>query len=540
MDSAYFFIRRLSLAVAVSLTALFVSPAGAQKGPLIERIEPTAGPPGSFVQIIGRRFEQGAKVKIDRVDLMLERVTPYRITARIPESATTGRISIDCGSVRVVGPEFRVIEPPSAPKIVRIFPQQGPPGSEVSIVGHNFSPWPAQNLASLGTHPVVVRFASPLELRIVVPETAESGRLRVEVVNAGTAESQAFFTVTAATAISGFEPRVGGPGTRVAITGQGFKRRIEDNRVYLNNQPVKVVSAREDGLIVEIPKRASTGPFLVDVRGAGRSYSKEAFAVQYRPTIVGFTPVEGSSGTSLTIRGTNFGTDPSNVEVHLGAVPVQVVKADKTELVVEVPPGAESGRVSVLAHRVGPAVSEDLFNVLQPLRIDRFNPNSGPAETIVTIEGSGFSSILENNVVRLGARALKVLAAAPTRLQVRVSAGASSVFTVSVRGGGSIRTTDPFVVTVPPRIASFEPQGGGVGSDITVRGSGFGTNASVLRASLGDKQMEVRSVRDDIAVVRVPAAARSGPIRFTVPLQGTSVSETDFRVVSSSETEEKE
>ncbi len=135
-------------------------------------------------------------------------------------------------------------------------------------------------------------------------------------------------------------------------------------------------------------------------------------------------------------------------------------------------------------------------------------------------------------MVKLGKRQLQVVSATPTRLHVLISKGSSSVFTLSVQGGESISTTDPFVVTVPPRIVSFEPEAGLVGSDVTVRGSGFGANAALIKASLGETEMEVRSARDDVVVVRVPAGSRSGPIRLSVPLQGQTVSNKEFQVVS--------
>jgi hypothetical protein len=538
MDSVDFS-RRLLLAVAFVLAAIYVSKVDAQQGPVIERVEPTAGPPGTSVHIFGRRFRGDTRVKIDQTELAVEQRMPHRITARIPEAATTGRIVIETGAMTIVGPEFRVIAPLAVPKISGFSPRQGPPGSEVSIVGRDFSPRLTQNLVLLGKNPVVVTYASPLELRVVIPETAETGRFNVEVINAGKAESRGTYTVTAATAISGFEPHSGAPGTRVAITGQGFKSRINDNRVYLNNRSVRVIRARKDGLIVEIPKQATTGPFLVDVRGAGRAYSKDVFAIQYRPTIVGFSPVEGSAGTPLTIRGTNFGTDPSKVEVKIGDSSLQVLSADRTQLVASLPPDAESGKLSVKSHRVGPALSDDVFKVLEPLRIDNFRPKSGPMGTTVAIQGTGFSSARERNVVKLGKRQLQVISATPTRLHVLISEGPSSVFTVSVQGGESISTTDPFVITVPPRIVSFEPEEGLVGSDITVRGSGFGTNAAFIKASLGETEMEVRLVRDDVVVVRVPSGSQSGPIRLSVPLQGQTVSKKEFRVKSASAADRK-
>jgi hypothetical protein len=535
----YNFPRYRYVTIAVLSSVFFVSNGRAQQGPMIERIEPTAGPVGSSVDIIGRRFNGKVEVKLGKTALEVQQNTAYRITAKITSGATSGPIIVTTDNGSVDGPDFQIIAPLPVPEISGFAPVSGPPGSEVSISGQNFSARLTQNQVLLGKTPVVVRIASPVELRIIVPEGAETGLFSVEVINGGKAESKKPFDVTTATAISDFEPRAGGPGAKITITGQGFKTNVLDNRVYLNNLPLRVLSASEDRLIAEIPKNASSGPLLVDVRYAGRAYSKEMFTVQYVPTIVGFTPFEGSSGTSLTIRGTNFGTDPNNIEVQFGKATAKIIRVEKTGLVVEVPKDAESGKLSVTANQVGPAVSERIFTVLAPLNIDEFSPRSGPAGTVVSIDGAGFSDVINNNIVTLGGRQLNVISATPTKLKVRISPGPSAAFIVTVQGNRTARTADPFLITLPPQIASFEPKQGTIGSDVTIRGRGFSANSAVFKVSLGGQDMEVLSVKDDIAVVRVTSGSQTGPIRVSVPIQGSSVSEDEFQVVNPQISEKK-
>lgn len=519
---------------AIALAASgWSSPASAQKEPIIQQVEPTSGPPGTRVDITGRRFRGDIEVRLGETLLPVERSLPNRITVRIPEGASTGRIKVKTRNGSTSGIEFRVDEPLPGPEITGFEPGKGPPGTQVTIRGRNFDARLTRNVVMIGENPVVVRYAAPVELQIIVPESARTGRFSVEVASAGVASSKEEFEVTEATRVFDFQPRRGGPGTEVTISGSGFSPQAAHNRVYLNNERVKILSAGESKLVVEIPKKASSGPLLVDVRGAGRSDTKqESFTVQYPPTVVGFSPPAAPPGAVVTLRGTNFGRDPTAVDVRLGELPLKVREANDIRLQVVIGEGAVSGRFSVTVNGVGPATSKGVFDVLAPLRIESIRPRSGPAGSRVTIKGSGFSGFRARNTVRLAGRPLKVLSALTTELVVRVSPGSSGPISVSVRGSGTVQSAEPFVVTVPPRIEGFEPRKAPIGDEIEIRGSGFGSTAGAVKVTLGGHLLEVRSVRDDSLVVRLTPGSSSGRLEVSVPLQGSAAARTDLEVVA--------
>src|SRR5690348_155161 len=109
--------------VASSLTAVAIciaTPAAAQPVtkvpvpanpvPVFERIEPTAGPVGTTVEIVGRRFHPGGVMFLGDVQLTVVRQLPNRVTVTIPPNAVTGRINYRQNrqgqSLRTDGPEF--------------------------------------------------------------------------------------------------------------------------------------------------------------------------------------------------------------------------------------------------------------------------------------------------------------------------------------------------------------------------------------------------------------------------------------------------
>lgn len=516
-------------AVAFAAAIAAVAPASAQPVPVIERIEPTSGPVGTQVEIIGRRIHPHSTVKIGNVPVEVVRRLPNRWTVRIPQGAQTGNIVIETRWGTTQGPLFRVTTAAPAPVIEGIDPTSGPPGTTVTIRGQNFSARVADNTVTLSGRPVVVRMANPTSLQVIVPEGATTGPFVVSVRNAGQAES-APFTVGAATAISGFEPRVGPPGTQVTITGNGFSANTRDNRVYINNVACQVVSSTPTQIVVRIPPRAATGPLLVDVRNGGRIATTTPFTVQLQPTIASFEPTNAAPGQLITIRGTNFGTDPRVVNVKLNGRDVVLRRVTATEIQVEIPTGATSGTFVVTVNGIA-ATSRQTFTVLVPLAIRDFQPRSGPVGTNVTITGTGFSERANENTVKISNVAAPVVSASATQLVVRIPQAPSGPIEITVPNSGTVRTSDPFTVTVPPFIASFEPQLGAPGTEVTIRGRNFGTNASLVQVTIAGRPMQVRSVADDRIVAVIPEGATTGRIQVTVRMHGTGSASADFRVV---------
>jgi hypothetical protein len=506
--------------------------ATAQRAPVIQRLEPSSGPPGTAIVIDGQRFREPVQVALGETQLPVDRVLPNRIAARVPAGARTDFISVKTPDGQARGPEFRLTEPLAVPEITGFEPHQGAPGTEVLIAGRNFAARLVCNMVTIGDVPLIVRYASPTELKVIVPEIGKTGLLTVQVQQAGSARSDKPFRVMATTSIKDIQPTTGLVGSKVVITGAGFSPKLQDNRVYLNNVAMPVERASERELVVIIPERAVTGPLLVDVRGAGRDRSKEPLVVQRVPTMVGFSPTQGLPGAKVKLFGTNFGREAKAVQVRLGTQDkaLLVYEVKETEIVVAVPEAAQSGKFAVRVNGAGPAYSAESFRVVPSLRISGFAPKKGIAGTVVTIDGSGFSPDPAQNTVRLGQNVTEVISASPARLRVRVGNGPSVPLEVSVQGSGTARSEERFLVTHPPQISSFEPKMGPVGTDVRIYGSAFGHNASAIKVTLGGKPLQVVSVREDGVVARVTAECKSGRIEVTVATEGSDFSPSDFQV----------
>lgn len=530
--------RTLSSAICAVLALAISVPALAQVArplPVVQRLEPTSGPPGTEVILVGRHFDDAQTVWLGESQLEIVSRLPSRWTVRVPAGAPSGAIEIRTARGNVTGPRFRVSEAPPAPVIAGFAPANAAPGTEVVIRGENFSPRLTENQVHLGTLPVVVRNATPTELTVIVPQGAQAAPFRVQVTGAGEATSAESFGVGTGTTIASFEPVMGPPGTRVTIRGTGFSRRAAQNRVYLGEQRARVRRATETELEVELPRAPTTtsGRFLVDVQRGGRAHSATEFAIRFPPTIASFDPASGAPGTRVTLTGQHFGTDVRQVRATMGETVLTVRDLADDRLVVEIPAGAASGPVEVTVAGLGPARTRGEVAVLEQVAVEGFAPRSGGPGTVVTITGRGFSPQAANNTVRLSGTAAEVVRATATSLEVRIPSGAGSgPLIVAVANAGESRTPAPFVITRAPTIAGFEPASGPPGTAVMIRGTNFGTRQGLIDVRIGDRQAQVRRATDTELEVVVPPGATTAPLRVTVRLQGSATTPQPFTVTS--------
>lgn len=501
--------------------------AQAQRGPVIERIEPTTGAPGVQISIIGRGLSPRNSIWLGNVELPVVRRLPNRWTVQLPAGAQSGPLIIRTRLGDFQGPYFRVIAGRPAPVVTSIVPASAPPGAEVTLVGQNFSPRLSDNIVFLGPRPAVVRSATPTQLRVIVPQGAPSGSFVVRVAGAGEVQSPPF-QVGVALAITAVEPAGGQPRARITLRGVGLVGTRRNVRVTYGGLPAGVHRITPTELVVQVPRRATgVHPFVVTLPD-GSSTSSPPFVVQRAPVVDDVTPRTGPPGTLLVIRGRHFGNDVRAVQVRIGGRPLRVRAVTDREIRAEVLQGTPAGNVEVQVHALTVA-SRRPFETAATLALSTVTPTSGAPGSIVTLRGSGFDPRPNQNVVTIGGARAEVATAAPTQLQVRVPDGPSGTIEVQV-GTMRAHANQPFVVTSPPAILDFQPRTGPAGTLVTIRGRGFGNRPGLVRAEIAGLPMRVHSASEGQVVVEVPGRARSGRIAITVGMRGGAGTPGDFQV----------
>ena len=164
-----------------------------------------------------------------------------------------------------------------------------------------------------------------------------------------------------------FNPAAGPAGTVVTIFGTGFDPTPGANTVTFNGTVATVSSASPTELVVSVPLGATTGVVAV-TSPAGSATSSAPFTVTTStgaPAITGVTPTIGTPGTPISITGNNFEPTPTNNRLRFNIVPAPITSSTATNISVQVPGGATSGRLS-LATPNGSTQSPDDFFVPPP------------------------------------------------------------------------------------------------------------------------------------------------------------------------------
>ena len=520
-------LRSLPFALLVLAAPAIVS---AQPRPMVEHIEPTSGPPGTRVRIVGRGFTRAYRVSFNGAPVQPQELLPERIVVTVPEGASTGAFLLSATGDDLQTETFTVTAPLPAPVVRAVEPATAAPGTDVVIRGENFAARPTDNTVQIGGMSAVVHTAEPTMLRVTVPPGARTGPVIVRTAG-GEGRAPAELTIGTRLSIRELSAQAIAPGGRIVLRGNGFLPVPARNRVFLGARPLRVIRAAPGELEVEIPLGAAAGNVAVEVPGLGRYEYPRRLFVGAAPTITSVSPPQAAPGGRVTITGANFGADRARVSVTIGGREMPVTSASPTEIVATIPPGATTARIEVTANGIGPVSTPAEFLVLPPLTVTRFEPRSGDVGDRVTLSGTGFAADPAQNTVRLGDVTATVVSATDSALVVEVPQGRSGPWSVSVAGSSTARTRDPFMVSMRPRITAMEPDRGIPGSRVVLRGTNFPSDRTLATVRLNGIDVPVQEYTREAITVTVPPNAQSGRFEIIGRLQGTGRSATDFVVL---------
>jgi N-acetylneuraminic acid mutarotase len=243
-------------------------------------------------------------------------------------------------------------ESPKPPAITSVSPESGLEGVVVTITGTNFSATPANNIVTFNGVAAEVSAATVTSITTTVPNGATTGKIAV-TVNGKTATSQNNFVVTFLPTISSFSPTSEYADGSVTITGANFSAVQSENVVKFNGTTATVTNASTTSITATVPAGATTGSIEVIVNG-NSVLSANNFVRLYPPVINSFDPASGLPATStgfagatITINGNYFSNVASENSVKFNATAATVLTASATQLTVEVPSGASTGKISV-------------------------------------------------------------------------------------------------------------------------------------------------------------------------------------------------
>ncbi|MCL6273789.1 IPT/TIG domain-containing protein [Muricauda sp. 2012CJ35-5] len=246
--------------------------------------------------------------------------------------------------------------------------------------------------------------------------------------------------------IKSFSPPEGPVGTEVTINGTNFSATAGENKVRFNGTNATVTTNTTSLLKAIVPTGASTGTLSVEVNGETAN-SPESFTVttisNSQLAISDFEPQKGSIGTQIEINGSNFGESFEDITVYFNGTATDIDQLSNSRLLVKVPEGATTGPIEVT---VGNETVTSTASFTVGPTISGFTPDQENEGVIVEINGSNFSTVPENNVVKFNNVAAQVTDATSTMLTVILPNGATTG-NISVEvAGQTTESADEFTV----------------------------------------------------------------------------------------------
>ncbi|QWV93039.1 immunoglobulin domain-containing protein [Geomonas oryzisoli] len=254
-------------------------------------------------------------------------------------------------------------------------------------------------------------------------------------------------------------------------------------------------------------------------------------------TIAPGAPVITQNPASITV---NAGSAASFTVAASGSAPLSyqwfksgTAIAGATTPVLSIPSASSATAGSyyaVVSNNAGSATSTvAVLTVVYPApAISGFTPATGPAGTVVTLNGANLVGVSQVRFNGVGASFSEISA---TQLSAIVPQGATTgPISVTTANGTATSTTSFSVTSTPstPAISGFTPGYGGVGTAVTVTGTNF-TGATSVKFNGVSAPFTV--ISGTTLVTGVPAGATSGRITVTTAA-GSATSSSSFSVSS--------
>lgn len=327
---------------------------------------------------------------------------------------------------------------------------KGAVGADVVITGTGFSTVASENSVKFNGITASVSASTSTSLTVKVPTGAATGL--VSVTRGGIVGNSATEFLVLPFAITSFSPSVGASGTPLTLTGTGFSSVNANNVVKFNGTTATVTSSSPTTIIAQVPAGATPGKITVTTADETATSADDFGGVL---AITSFAPPSAAAGASVTITGTGFSTDRTRQTVRFtsatGTVDGAITASSLTSITATVPATAVTGKISVT--RETATVSSATEFLMLPFAITSFSPINGAIGSVVTIQGSGFSSVLENNTVKFGTVTATPTAVTPTSITVPVPTTATTA-TVSVTTEGQTATSANVFTVVNLRITA--------------------------------------------------------------------------------------
>lgn len=391
-------------------------------------------------------------------------------------------------------------------KVEQYFPNSGKAGTLVTIKGEGFNGRMDENIVEFSNVEAEIFSATPTELVVLAPESGATGKITVKNGNQTFEVGSYTYQSLSLRKVS---PANGPAGSNIRIIGEGFSSLKQPAKVTINDSVALVVNISDTLIVAKVPSGAGTGAvkvFVDEMESTG-----EVFTYQ---EIRRIKPLTGGKGTRITLTGEGFETIKENNQVYFNDKQATVLEASPEQLVVLAPEGIESNKVSVVINGQK-TVSDGVFQVVPLPKIASVSPLSGPVGAEITIKGTTFSAIRDENKVLINDKEIP-LERDPTSTELVVKYPADI-------GSGKIvvlvndqKAEGPEFVNQDLGITRVHPESGLVGTEVTIEGTGFSRDQFSNKVSFNGVSAQVISATENSLKVVAPSNLSTGTLKVQV------------------------
>lgn len=391
--------------------------------PVIKEIEPVVAAVEDTIKIIGSGFSNIKNLNVVYFESAYSTVVKSHsdtIWCKVPEAVISpSDIAVTVGQHTVKAPvKFQLTKL----EFTGFAPDTVSFEDTLSLYGNNFALSKEYNRVEILGQPALVIHASKTSLKAVVGNRLEvtSGSVKVTLGSQSASLTKKVFLRKPM--ITGITPLSGGKDAEITISGDHFSPYPSDNKVTFNAIDLPVVRATRKSLVVKLPALLpAQHPFVVTVVGRSAT-SPQQFRAK-GPLINSIEPNEATWNDVIAIRGKGFAIHANENNVKFGSVAAEVVSATEDELKVKVPPGLLVKYSQITVQSSTLAGYTALFPTpfaLSATTITSFHPGEGKANEIITVTGTNFNPIAENQLVKFGDYQATVIESTGTSLKVKL------------------------------------------------------------------------------------------------------------------------
>lgn len=459
--------------------------------PIIRSFTPTVASVGSIVVIDGGDFTGVTNVLFNGQAASGFAITAQnQLQAQIPATATVGRITVRTPGGEAISDMDLITG--AGPIVTNFSPRGGPVGKLITITGTGFT---GINFSGIKFNNTVSTFGGATAdnlIQVQVPSGATTGPIKL-TKGTNTFITSSNFTVGAFPIITNVNPQIGSVNAQVTIQGENLSSVTS---VRFGSKAASFFVVADSQITATVPSGATNAPIYV-ANSSFTNVSDVVFTVNgAAPTIVDFSPRNGSPGSIVTLYGYNF-NNATAVKLNGQSVSYTVTSVSGTNQISTTLPGNATSGTFTVTTAGGTGTSTNSFYVWP--HISGFTPVKASALSSLMLTGVNFTATSE---LRIGD--------VPVTIYSVTDNSHISFFVPeqAVSGPITIKTPAGLMTTITnfamlPKINTLTPDRGRVGDTVLIDGSGFFNVTSV-------KFNGISAVYTNDSVNRITAKVPSG------------------------------